>query len=51
MLEIWINCRDPDFWEASLRTKALRIGIEAAITVTAGSAVPKIFRSTVVAVQ
>ncbi len=51
MCEISMNCRDPDFWEASRRTKARRIGIEAAMTVTAGSAVPKIFRSTVVAVS
>jgi len=40
---------DCDFWVASRRTKARRIGIATAMIVTAGSAVPKIFKSIVVA--
>ena len=50
MLENWTNCIERVFWAASRRMKALRTGIEAAMTDMAGSAVPKIFKSTVVAV-
>ncbi len=50
MLENWTNCMERDFWAASRRMKALRTGIDAAMTDMAGSAVPKIFKSTVVAV-
>ncbi len=49
MLENWMNWIDPDLGAASRRMKARRIGIEAAIMDMAGSAVPKILRSTVVA--
>lgn len=50
MLENWTNCIERVFEAASRWMKALRTGIDAAMTEMAGSAVPKILMSTVVAV-
>jgi hypothetical protein len=47
--EDWINGIDCDPVEASRRIKARRIGIDAAMMETAGSAVPKILMFIVVA--
>jgi hypothetical protein len=44
-----MNEIDRVFWEASFRMKARRMGIETAMMVTAGSAVPNILTSTFVA--
>jgi hypothetical protein len=47
--ESWINVMSRDREGASLRMKARRMGIDAAMMAVAGSAVPKTLMSTVVA--
>lgn len=47
--ENWTNCIDRSCDGAAFRMRARRMGIDAAIMLTAGSAIPKTLMSTVVA--